>query len=36
VNFDVTGQVDVKKAHDSARNEVLYYVSIESGITLNK
>jgi hypothetical protein len=35
VNFDVTGQLDVNKFHDSARNDGLYYVPIESGITVS-
>lgn len=33
--FDVTCQIDVKKAHDSARNEVLYFVPTEIGINVS-
>jgi hypothetical protein len=35
VDFDVTCQIDVKKSHGSSRNEVLYYVPIESGIIVS-
>jgi hypothetical protein len=33
--FDVTCQIDVKKAHDSARKMVLYFAPIEIGIIVS-
>jgi len=36
VDFDVKCQIDVKKAHDSAKNETLYFVPIEFGIIVSK